>query len=116
MSLDSGRVHMDDGSRLFLMQILRYLSIVESSGFVTPFVEAVQSNPSHAVGIFGPSGIISARVQLVWLRRPQHFTHLFVMRWEPTVRPSRLELYRNFKGPYTWWKSMRQDLRTYLGN
>ena len=33
MSLDSGLMHMDGGPCLFLMQILRYLSLVESSKF-----------------------------------------------------------------------------------
>ena len=55
------------GPRVFLMQILRYLSFVEDvfrvPGSVTPFVDALQSNLDHAVGIFGfSSGIISACV------------------------------------------------------
>jgi len=54
------------GPRLFLIQVLRYISFVENVGFpgsLTPFVDVLRSNVNHAIGILGfSSGIISACV------------------------------------------------------
>ena len=54
------------GPRLFLIQVLQYISFVENGRVPvspTPFVDALRSNLNHAVGILGfSSGIISACV------------------------------------------------------